>query len=275
MDTLREQAFAADEADDLPRAFELFGKLAETDTDGIPSLRYGVVAMELAKWDVAESALTNASRLLPRASVVTAFLGTLWAKRTDREETHSLQTAKHWYLKSLERKRSANSLTLLGVVCVRLDEIPEAKAAFEEAILIDPRHDEAMYNLAVLEEEVDPERCVELLRRAVEIDPDYAIAHQLLGVALQRQGNRDIAEQHFRKCLEIDPDDYFSNLYLANLLGVLRRNDEAEQVYRHAIELETELDGGFKFFANFLDAIGKSDEASEVRSRAAKISSPD
>jgi tetratricopeptide (TPR) repeat protein len=213
MDSIRDRAIAADESGDLPLAFELWGKLAETDADGLASLKYGAVAIELGNWEVAEAALMEASRLKPRASIVMVFLGRLWDHRTDRDQTQSLQTAKQWYLKSLERKRVAPFLTLLGAVCSRLNEILEAKAAFEEAIVVDPDYDEAMYNLAVLLHKRDPQRCAELTRRAVAIDPEYALAHGLLGRTLQKLGDLDSAEQHFRKCLQIDPDYYTSNLY--------------------------------------------------------------
>jgi tetratricopeptide (TPR) repeat protein len=272
MDQLKEQAEAAEEVGNLPLAFELWGKLADGDTNGLPSLKYGALAIQLQKWDVAESALMEASRLRPRAGLIMAYLGRLWAYRTDRDQTQSLQIAKQWYVKALERKRTAPLLTLLGAACVRLDQIPEAKAAFEEAIAIDPKYDEAMYNLAVLGEKNDPLRCIALLTRAVEIDPDYLIAHQMLGRTLQKQGDLKDAEFHFRRCLEIDPDEYWSNLYLANLLGVLGRNEEAEKAYRHAIALKPELEGGLRFFANFLKPIGKNTEAAALRSKAILIS---
>jgi len=268
MDSLQERAIAAEESGDSTLAFELWGNLAKTDTESVASLKYGALAIQLEKWDVAEGALMEASRRHPRASIVMVLLGKLWAHRTDQDRTQSLQIAKQWYVKALERKRIAPFLTLLGAVCVRLDQIPEAKAAFEEAIAIDPEYDEAMYNLAVLEEKNDPLRCIALLTRAVEIDPDYLIAHQMLGRKLQKQGDLKDAEFHFRRCLEIDPDEYWSNLYLANLLGVLGRNEEAEKAYRHAIALKPDLEGGLRFFANFLKSIGKNTEAAALRSKA-------
>ena len=266
MNPLNEEATAAEDAGNLTLAFELWGKLAEGDTDGLPSLKYGALAIQLEKWEIAEGALTEANRLRPRDGIVMVFLGRLWTSRTDRER--SLQTAKHWYLRSLERERNAPSLTLLGATCMRLDEISEAKIAFEEAIAIDPNYDEAMYNLAVLEVKTDPPRCISLLTRAIDIDPQYLLAHQALGRALQKQGDLSQAEINFRKCLEIDPDEYWSTLYLANLLGVMRRNEEAEATYRQAIALEPALEGGFRFFANFLKSIGNNAEAEAVHSKA-------
>ena len=275
MDSIRERAIAADDADDVPLAFELWGKLVEDDTDGIASLKYGALAIQLEKWDVAESALMEASRLKPRASIVMVFLGRLWSRRTDRDRVESLQAAKQWYLRSLERKRIAPFLTLLGATCARLNEIDEAKAAFEEAIAVDPKYEEAMYNLAALLQRSDLQRCVELTRRAVEIDPEYAMAHGLLGLTLQRLGDLGSAELHFRKSLQIDPDDWTSNIYFANLLAGLGENEEAEQIYRPAVELEPGLKVGWRLFARFLKSIGKVAEAEKVLSKAKQAVSQD
>ena len=38
-----------------------------------------------------------------------------------------------------------------GVVALRLERLPEAKAAFREAVRLDPQHADAAYNLALLE----------------------------------------------------------------------------------------------------------------------------
>jgi Tfp pilus assembly protein PilF len=143
-----------------------------------------------------------------------------------------------------------------------------AREAFDEAIQIDPDYEEALYNLAVLDEKKNPQRSVELLERAVQIDPDYAIAHQALGRLSQRAKDLVRAEYHFRRSLEIDPADYWSNMYMANLLGVLGRNEEAEQTYRLATRLHPEIAGGIETFARFLESIGKQDEAASVRAQA-------
>ena len=75
MNSLKEQAIAAEESGDSTLAFELWGNLSKTDTKGVASLKYGALAIELEKWEIAEGALTEASRLRPRASIVMALLG--------------------------------------------------------------------------------------------------------------------------------------------------------------------------------------------------------
>ena len=45
------------------------------------------------------------------------------------------------------------------------------------------------------------------LQRALEIQPDYADAHNNLGIALAARGQVNEAVAHFRRALEIRPDD--------------------------------------------------------------------
>jgi len=266
MDDLRKRALDADEMDDLPTAFELWKECAKSDVDGISSLKYGVVALKLEKWEESENALNLALHFLPNFYLVKVFMGMLWLKRTDKDETESLQTAKEWFLKALENKKVAPTLTLLGTVYRQLDDIVAAKAAFEEAIDLDPNYDEAMYNLAVIEEKNNPEKARELLERAIHIDPEYALAHHMLGRVFVRLKDLDRAEFHYRKCLEIKPDEYWNYIYLASLVE-RRKATEAEELYLRAIELSPELAGAYEFYARFLEKNGRVAEAVEQRAK--------
>jgi Tfp pilus assembly protein PilF len=192
-------------------------------------------------------------------------MGNLWARRTDREDSKSFETARDWFLKALKCEREALTLTLLGATYVALEDTAAARNTFEEAIRIDPCYEEALYNLAKLERERNPQRATELLEKAIEIDPNYSVAHQELGTLHQHAGDLVRAEYHFRSSLEADPTDYWSHMYLANLLGVQGKIVEAEQTYRFATSLHPENTGGTELFARFLDDIGKKAEGAIVR----------
>jgi tetratricopeptide (TPR) repeat protein len=269
MDSLENRAEAAEEAGDLQTALDLWGQLVSKHHEVAFLLRYGSVARELEKWEDAERALADAVRLEPSSSLVAENMGLLWYCRTDEDKDKSLETAKIWFLKGLSRDRNARALTLLGAIYLALDDNVAARHALEEAIQIDPGYEEALYNLAMAEEEgADAQKSVELLERAIQIDPEYSIAHQQLGVRYHRLGDLIRAEYHYRRSLEIDPADYWSNLYLANLSAVLGRLDEAEEMYRFATNLHPEIAGGLELFANFLESIGKDEETAEARARA-------
>jgi outer membrane protein OmpA-like peptidoglycan-associated protein len=53
----------------------------------------------------------------------------------------------------------------------------------------------------------DFDRCVEKLRKAVDIDPNFLEAHYALANALNTLRRTDEAEAHYRKCLTISPED--------------------------------------------------------------------
>jgi Tfp pilus assembly protein PilF len=267
-DFLENQAEEAEEAGDLPTAFEAWKELAIKNQDPAFFIRYGSVAKKLERWEEAENAFAQALRLDPTSSLIMENMGSLWAHRSDKNESDSLENAKQWFLRALKHERHARLLTQLGATYYSMDDNTSARTAFEEAIRIDPEYEEALYFLAVLDEKTNPQKSMELLERAIQIDPDYAMAHQVLGRLSQRAKDLTRAEYHFRRSLEIDPADYWSNMYMANLLGVLGRNEEAEQAYRFATSLHPEIAGGVETFGRFLESIGKQEEAAKLRARA-------
>jgi tetratricopeptide (TPR) repeat protein len=269
---LEDEAEKAEENGDLETAHTLWKKIAARNRDASSFLSYGRLATKIEEWDEAERAFAEALRLDPSFSLAMEGMGILWYDRTDRDETESFQTARDWYLKAIKLDRTARALTLLGSSYLALGDSTAAQDALEQAIKIDPRFEEAVYNLAGMYEEKDPARAVELLEQAIEIDPDYSLAHQRLGVLRHHCGDLIQAEYHFRRSLEADPTDYWSHLYLANCLAVQGRETEAEQTYRFVTSLQPENGSGLEFFANFLETIGKEQEAAAIR---VKIKSTD
>jgi len=273
MDDLQRRACEAEEAGDLPVALELWKERSRGADASIFLLKYGRVAQKLGKWADAEAAFTQAIHLCPEKANATfrslskAFMGSLWPLRTDKNDLESVIAAKEWFLRSLEDKRCAPSLSLLGAACADLRDEDGARAAFEEAIALDPEYEEAIYNLAVIEQRTNPRKARALLGRAIQLDPNRASAHGLLGWICQRMKEQIPAEQHFRRALEIDPNDYTSGMYLAKLLGALKRNSEAELAYRNAIELRPDLASGHESFARFLESTGKIAAAAQEREK--------
>jgi len=264
---LEDRAEEAEENGDLETACALWKEIAARNKEAPSFFSYARLATKLKKWDEAESAFARALCLDPSFSLAMEGMGLLWYERTDRGEIESFQIARDWYLRAIKLDRNARALTLLGSSYLALGNLTAAQDALEQAIQIDPRYEEAMYNLAGMHEETNPTIAAELLERAIEIDPNYSLAHQRLGVLRQHSGDLIRAEYHFRRSLEADPTDYWSHLYLANCLAVQGREDEAEQTYRFVTSLQPENAGGLKFFANFLESIGKKQEASEVRAK--------
>lgn len=265
MDFLEQRAEDAERSGDLKTAFALWNQLAVRRRDPLPFCRAGRVAQELGSWGEAENAFHEALRLDRDFSAAKECLGSLWLSRTDKNSQEALTIARDWFAQALERERNARLLTFLGNADVALGDESSARKSFEEAIVLDPAYEEALFNLALLESETDSERASALLEKAVSLDPRYSAAHRELGVLSETEGDLVKAEYHLRRALELDPADYWAQMHLANLLAVQGKNTEAEQTYRFATTLHPEIKEGIEIFARFLDSLGKQKEAATVR----------
>jgi len=77
-------------------------------------------------------------------------------------------------------------------------------------------------------------------RKAIELDPTNAVAHNNLGILLMDvRKDHAGAEAAFRKAIELDPTDAVAHNNLGNLLKNVRKDYAgAEAAYRKAIELD-------------------------------------
>src|SRR5262245_42403462 len=221
----------------------------------------------------AEEAYADALKIDPLFAPAMECMGALFLKRTDREPSSDLATAKAWFLKALKSGKSARLWTFLGTTLAALGDTGGAEDGFRQALRLDPNYEEAYFNLALLIADRDRDEAMRLLEPAVDLDPGYAEAHQQLGILKQKEGDSLAAEYHFRRCVELDPTDYWSHLYLANALALQNRTSEAEESYGRAVKLQPQNSAGLEFFANFLDSISRRAEAKQLRKIASQFKS--
>lgn len=91
-----------------------------------------------------------------------------------------------------------------------------------------------MFNLAMSVETFDEKRneSIAILRKAVQLKPDYVIAHYYLAQALSAVNDIDGAEAEFRKTIELDP----TNQYAHNGMGALLINSKNDSVESNPLE---------------------------------------
>jgi tetratricopeptide (TPR) repeat protein len=99
----------------------------------------------------------------------------------------------------------------------------------------------------LLREKGDLDAAVDCFQRAIDIDPDYTLAHADLGAALIPV-DRQRALRHLGRAIELDPEDYWSRLFLGNLLWMLKRLRQARIQYEAAARLRP--DDGFVLAAS-------------------------
>ena len=153
-------------------------------------------------------------------------------------------------------------------------EIEISIGYFEEAIRRDPKFAPAYVGLAFAyddlgtllvgasPEEVRP-KAISAARKALELDPDLADAHALLGDMQQDQWHWAEAEAEFKRALDLKPNDAAAHLGLANWLLCQGRTEEALVWSRRARELDplgvTGLSNGWILFnaRRYDEAIGE------------------
>jgi tetratricopeptide (TPR) repeat protein len=79
---------------------------------------------------------------------------------------------------------------------------------------------------------------MDLYRKAIQLNPNYATAHQWLGEILGVLGRMEEGLVETYRAMELDPLSRVVNFSLGNQLYFARKYDEALRQFRKAIELE-------------------------------------
>ncbi len=127
---------------------------------------------------------------------------------------------------------------MLGVVFQQLGRYEDALVPMRKAADLLPQDAEAHNNLGITLQNLDHLAEAEAsYRRALQIRPDYAQAHSNLGSTLQGMNRLSEAEASYRRALLIDPDYAKAHCNLGAILQYLGRLDEAEASLRRALEI--------------------------------------
>ena len=127
--------------------------------------------------------------------------------------------------------------------------MPKAKAAALRALQIDDTLAEAHTSLArVLQVyDWDWKEAEKEYRRAIDLNPRYAVAHQWYGGYLERIGRLDEGISERKLSLELDPLSAITTFELAQAYFFARDYDKALEQYRRALELEPNFPAALQF----------------------------
>ncbi len=116
----------------------------------------------------------------------------------------------------------------------------QARTAVKKALDLDPALPEALVIMAVLSSEYDWEweKGLESYKRALELNPNYATAHQWYGETLAAMGRVDESIAQLRKAQELDPLSPIIATSLGTAYAWVSRYDEARKQLAKALELD-------------------------------------
>jgi tetratricopeptide (TPR) repeat protein len=267
---LTDQAEQLEESGKLDEALEFWRAATRREADPVVLCEFASLATRLGKWSDAEEALLSAVNLAPELPNPYTFLGVLYF------DQDMLEKATEYFQKSLAIERSASALTQLGVTQLELGLTDDARASLEEAIRIDPNYEEAYYNLALTYREEQQSKVIELFERAIELDPEYGMAHRELGWALSRGKDKDPeAEYHLRRAIELNDEDGWAHIYLGNILWRRRDQDSAEQCFKRAVEVWSEISTPYWCLALFYEYENRPNDALKLYDQALRIDPED
>ncbi len=173
--------------------------------------------------------------------------------------------------RDLKRLRPGNArhLGCLGVALKDKGLLREAHETLEaavsagrEAITLNPNHALAHGNLGLaLSGQGKLDDAIAEYRTSIRLQPDRVNGHRNLGLALLAQGKRDEAIAEFRTAIRFQPELALAHINLGNALQEQGKGDEAIAEYRTAIRLQPDDANAHYNFATALWAQGKRDEA--------------
>lgn len=118
------------------------------------------------------------------------------------------------------------------------NDLQEAAALYAKICATDKRDADAWVMRGVVHLRLEePDVAEQYCSKALSIDATHALAHHVLGSALEKRGLRDNAEAEYRKAISLRPDFSNAYLFLGNLLAAQERYKEAESAYHDALQV--------------------------------------
>jgi DNA-binding winged helix-turn-helix (wHTH) protein/Tfp pilus assembly protein PilF len=140
----------------------------------------------------------------------------------------------------------------------------ESMKAIDKALAIDPNSSDAYSALCNNKSryEYDMDGAETACKRALELDPDSALAHKTYANFLYSRGRFDEAIKHIKTAIVLQPISFRNQQMYGLTLYYARRYDEAEKQFKALAELNpNHLDYIYGWLITILEANGKEAEA--------------
>lgn len=143
------------------------------------------------------------------------------------------------------------------------EAMPKAKAAALKALELDDTLAEAHTSLGrvLTAYDWDWAGADREFKRAIELNPRYALAHEWYGAYLAAVGQLDASVNERRAALEIDPLSPIANMELGQSLYWSRRYEQAIEPFQKSLELDPMLPPTFVYLPLTYEQLGRYDEA--------------
>jgi tetratricopeptide (TPR) repeat protein len=156
-----------------------------------------------------------------------------------------------------------------AVALHRQGQLEQARAIYEEILLVEPRHFDALHLSGVIAIQTGDSRlAVELIGKAIAIQSHHAEAHCNCGSALEALQQWDDAIRSYDRAIAIKPLYADAHFNRGNLLQKMRRLEDALASFDQAIALKDNFARAYFNRGNVLRELGRLGGALESFDRA-------
>ena len=156
---------------------------------------------------------------------------------------------------------NADALHLSGLIAYQTGGIGEAVKLIRKALGINPASTMYFNLAAALKAQGDPDGAIESYNNAIQLNPDYAEAHNNLGNVYKQQGKLVEAAFSLHKAISLRPDYAEAHNNLGNVYKEQGRFEEATSYYRKALSLKPDYAEAYNNLGNVYREQENFDEA--------------
>jgi tetratricopeptide (TPR) repeat protein len=211
-------------------------------------------------------------------------------------ELNRIQEALDIYVKVLEvHPEDVETLLTAGHINVALQRIDDARGIYDRVLEIEPWNADARQFLEALDnpraeavseksaqemyqelqpllKNGNPEAAIEALQQLLEIYPDFALAHNDLGVFCYQQGDKENAQLHYERAADLQSDNLIFRRNLADFYFVeCNRVEEAMHIYAKILETHPEDIETLMTAGHISTALQRFDDARTIYKRVLEI----
>ncbi len=189
----------------------------------------------------------------------------LWVERANEQCRIAL---------SLDDQLEQVNITV-GIINTGTGQYEKAIENFNKVLAANPASADAYRGLAKAYELVgDLAKAESMIKRAIQLKPDYWAGYNLLGVFYSRNNQYEKAIEQFEKVLELTPDNYRGYMNLGSMYYFLEQWDMARTMYERSLELEKTYSAASNLGTVYYIE-GRYSEAARVYETALEISDGD
>jgi TolB-like protein/DNA-binding winged helix-turn-helix (wHTH) protein len=243
---------------DVASGSQLWGELYERTMADIPGLRRQLsqdiaTHLRVRLTGVEQRKIQHQPSASPEAYELYFKGRYFWGKRTKagleqgiRYFEQAIRSDPNFALAYAGLADSYNLLDDWGKTAPR-DSFPKARASAEKAIALDDSLAEAHASLAMVRAAYDWDwnGSEQEFHRSIDLNPNYATAHQWYGLLLASLGRFQEAEVEVRRAQQLEPLSPIINMAVAEVFTWERRYDDAIAEYKKIIALDPTFSGAY------------------------------